>query len=141
MISNRRGQAMIECVPVVLGIVTLLGILVGMAQWFLIHQKMICATRQGAWLYSSGRHPAGEVKRYLALYLTGGRIALKPERLQIEVGRNPGPISRFYSLDRIEIRYQPDAWLRRWIHRPMEEKCVIKHSPSYAVVFGPPVRW
>ena len=142
---SEKGQALIESIPFFLVLFGLLGALVVFAQWFLIHQKLLIAAREGAMLYSSGRFNRGVVRRKVCAYLERGSLALEDRRLKVEVGRWQGKQAKLFQLDEVKVSYLPHSWLPRFFEQTMEEKCVIKHAPHYGAPYqtryGPPVSW
>lgn len=142
---SHQGQALIESIPFFLVLFGLLGALAIFAQWFLIHQKLLMAAREGALLYSSGRFARAVVRRKVRAYLEKGPLALEGQRLSIDVGRWKGKQAKLFQLDEIKVSYKPSSWLQRYFEETMEEKCVIKHAPHYGApyqtLYGPPVPW
>lgn len=142
---NNRGQALIESIPFFLFLFGLMVLLLIFTQWFLIHQKLLIAAREGAMLYSSGRQTKLEVDLRIRAYLEQGSLALPDSHLAITIGRFPGAQAHLFFLDEVKIQFTPTSWLQRYFSQTMEEKCVIKHAPSYGVpyqpLYGPPEPW
>jgi hypothetical protein len=142
---NKRGQALVESIPILMVMAGILGALVMLTQWFLIRQKLLIAVREGAMLYSSGRHTASEVDFRMRRYLESGSLPLNPKRLQLRIGRSSVRGSTMAHLDEVRASYRPGNWLQRRFQQIMEEKCVIKHAPHYGLpwqtLHGPAVPW
>lgn len=138
---GRQGQALIELLLVVGVLPAFLIAFLHFGHWFLTRQALVMAARYGASLYSSGRVPEKKAVERTLQYLRRHPLRLSVDRLEVEIGRQPGFLGRLHRLDRVKIRYPwssplfPDQ--RRWL----EEVCVIRHAPSYWVLVGPPVRW
>ena len=144
-IMSIRGQALIESVPFFLILFGLMATLIAFTQWFLIHQKLLIAAREGAMLYSSGRFNKEETRVQIQSYLEKGTFALEDQRIQIDVGPWQGPQAKLFQLDEVRVRYVPSSWLRDFFKQTLEEKCVIKHAPHYGppfqTLYGPPELW
>lgn len=144
---GRSGQAMIEWIAMLPLYVAWMVAAVIFGQWFLIHQQLVGATREAAWLYSSGRMEKADVRRYVQDALQKGYPPIQIPDENIVLGRAHGSQSTMFQLDEVRISYVPpkSSWLRRYFTKPLEESCVIKHAPAYwtftLIQSGPPVPW
>ena len=146
-LKRRSGQAVVEWAL----IVPLYGLLfVGFfafIQWFGIHQQLLIAAKQGAFLYSTGRIPKPQVRLIIQRELLRSHPSLRVSVRDIDIGPLEGFQGRLHKLDRVRVRYVPSERLLRFFSRsrPLEESCVIKHAPGYWKFFGaqvgPPVPW
>ena len=123
-------------------------------QWFLIHQELLQATREAAWLYSSGRMERTDVQRYVQQYLRECFPPIQIPIQNIEMDKSDAPQAKLFHLDKIRIVYvaPSNSWLRFFFKEDpikktcvLEETCVIKHAPGYwtftLIQSGPPVPW
>lgn len=146
---NRSGQALVEWALLLPLYGALIFAIVIFGKWFCIKQQLIFATREAAYLYSSGRMTAPEVQRRIQQSLAHGSPGLILRDEDISVGRREGVQARMWELDQISIRFQvPDFWKSLFKFEDMEEVCVIKHAPTYGAPFsslgfpyGRPVDW
>ncbi len=139
----RNGQALVEW-ALLFPLYALLWVgLFVFAEWFLIHQNLLMAAKEGAFLYSSGRLKKQEVEHRVQKTLKKGFPAL--DHCQIIIQRRSGATAALCELEEIHVRYRPSRSLLRYFANPLEETCVIKHAPRYRSVwpvrFGPPVKW
>lgn len=147
MKDHKSGQALIEYALLLpLYGVLIVGIL-AFGQWFVIQQEMISVVREGALLYSSGRIEAGEVASMMRQSFLHSYPALNVPLQQITVGRSHDSQARNYQLDEVRVTYSPTLLMTRFKFVKLEESCVIKHAPSYRVLWmpifpsDPPVPW
>jgi hypothetical protein len=140
-----NGQALIETAVITPLIVLILAATVAFAQWLLIRQRLVIATREAAMLYSSGRMNSAEVQKWVKRYAARSRPLMSPEDIDIRTGRQSGWEAQLHHLDLIVVRYRCPVWLGRYFEPVMEEKCVIKHAPHYGppiqTLYGPPIPW
>lgn len=142
-----QGQALIEVVAFLMALILMIVCFLGFTKWFLVKQKLLSATRQGAMLYSSGRMSERDVKRHLRRYLTTGSPALVEGRLSIQVGHRIGFQDVLDQFDIVKVRYTSQSPWYQYTHLnpTLEEKCIIKHAATYGPdvqpLYGPAVSW
>ena len=147
MNRSESGQALVEWALLLPLYTMLLAAIVVFGQWFVIRHQLLGAVREEAFLYSSGRMTAEETRALAQRNLANGFPALMVPAQGIYVGRHDGFQARLFRLDEVRIVYHPTSLMRTFRFHDMEEKCVIKHAPSYwqteipGVNLGPPVPW
>jgi len=147
MTRSSSGQALIEWALLLPLYLSLFAAMAVFGQWFAIRHQLICATREAAFLYSSGRLTAAETRALVQKSLQNGYPRVVIPDGDIQIGRRSGVQARLFRLDEIHIQFQVNKTMRAFGFRKMEERCVIKHAPSYwqtqipGANLGPPVSW
>jgi len=144
---NNGGQALIETVAFFLAFSILLTVMCSFTKWMAIREKLLCAAKEGALLYSSGTQTRADVKAVLTRYLTHGSPELDPKGIRLYVGAKAGLIAYGGEFDQIRVGYvRPGGYYSIIRLDPfVEETCVVKHAPRYYAPFqpwgGPAILW
>ncbi len=141
------GQALIEWALLLPLYGSLALAIFAYGQWFVIRHQLIAATREAAFLYSSGRLTSQQTKDIVRKSLSNGLPALQIPSSAIYVGQYRGSGAWMSRLDEVRITYPATKQMQRFLIKEMTEKCVIQHAPPYwqtdipGVGLGPPVSW